>query len=166
MKHLFSLLAALWIVAAGTLKAANEIYAVYSTDGKTMTLYYDDQRTARKGLKDWFYDYYMSQSEKDRIWAVKTVVLDISMKEAKPTSTSRWFYNYRMTKIVHLDYLNTENVTDMSYMFASCTSLVKLNASTLNTKNVTNMEKMFGSCMELESIDLRNFDMQNVIDTY
>jgi len=162
MKQLFSLLAVLWIVAAGTVKAAeNEIYAVYSTDGKTMTLYYDDQRAARSGVTDWFY----YDDLKDRLHAVKTVVFDISMKEARPTSTKRWFFNYNITKIEHLEYLNTENVTTMAAMFSVCHSLKEVDVSTFNTKNVTDMSCMFAFSMELESVDVRNFDMQKVNDT-
>ncbi|MCR4664376.1 MAG: DUF285 domain-containing protein [Paludibacteraceae bacterium] len=166
MKQLFSLLAVLWIVAMGTVKAAeNEIYAVYSTDGQTMTLYYDNQRAARSGVTDWFYYDDLPRSEKDRLHAVKTVVLDISMKKARPTSTKRWFFNYNITKIEHLEYLNTENVTTMAAMFSVCHSLKEVDVSTFNTKNVTDMNCMFAFSMELESVDVRNFDMQRVNET-
>ena len=39
---------------------------------------------------------------------------------------------------------NTENITDMSYMFCDCKSLLCfLNISKWNTSNVTNMSYMF-----------------------
>ena len=165
MKRFFSFLAALWIVAAGTLKAENEIYAVYSTDGKTMTLYYDDQRAARSGVADWLCYNDLPQHRKDLIWAVETVVLDISMKEARPKSTMGWFFWHKgLTHIEHLEYLNTENVTTMQAMFNSCSNLKEVDVSTFNTKNVTNMNGMFAFCEKLESLDVRNFDMQNVTD--
>ncbi|HRL17712.1 MAG TPA: BspA family leucine-rich repeat surface protein, partial [Prevotella sp.] len=47
---------------------------------------------------------------------------------------------------------NTENVTDMYSMFASCTSLESLDLTNFNTAKVTNMESMFQSCYALKTI--------------
>jgi hypothetical protein len=54
-KKIFLFMAALWMAAAGTVKAANEIYAVKTASGDNvvMTLYYDDQRINRGGENDW-----------------------------------------------------------------------------------------------------------------
>ena len=60
--------------------------------------------------------------------------------------------------------LQTEDVTDMSYMFAGCTNLTTFSGiEYCNTTNVTNMEHMFEGCnMTGWSLDLNNFNTHNV----
>ena len=57
---------------------------------------------------------------------------------------------------------NTSKVTDMSFMFSSCTSLTSLDLSNFNTSNVTNMRSMFINCTSLASLILSNFDTSKV----
>ena len=59
---------------------------------------------------------------------------------------------------------NTENVTDMGYMFYGCSNLTKLDLKNFNTENVTNMECMFNACKELTELDLKNFNTEKVKD--
>ena len=47
---------------------------------------------------------------------------------------------------MYLSNFNTQNVTNMSYMFYYCNSLAKINISNFNTQNVTNMSHMFYYC--------------------
>ena len=49
-------------------------------------------------------------------------------------------------KELNLSNFNTNNVTDMEYMFYVCSSLKELNLSNFNTNNVINMSWMFGGC--------------------
>ena len=42
-------------------------------------------------------------------------------------------------KELNLSNFNTNNVTDMSWMFFKCSSLKELNISNFNTNNVTNI---------------------------
>ena len=68
-------------------------------------------------------------------------------------STYYLFYKYSGTSIDGLiSYNDTENVTNMSYMFSNCLSLTTI--PQLNTSNVTNMTSMFEYCYELETIDI------------
>ena len=68
-------------------------------------------------------------------------------------STSYLFYKYSGTSIDGLiSYNDTENVTNMSYMFSNCLSLTTI--PQLNTSNVTNMTSMFEYCYKLETIDI------------
>ena len=155
-KKISLLLAALWIVAAGTVKAAEkEIYAVIEDDG-TMTLYYDTERVARGGRTDWTdegYDFYE---------IVTKAVFDESFKDARPTSTNHWFGGLSyLESIEHLDYLNTEEVTDMAYMFSG-TDVKSLDVSHFKTDKVTDMSYMFNYCLSLTSLDLSNFNTENV----
>lgn len=55
-----------------------------------------------------------------------------------------------------------ENVTDMSYMFRSCTSLEKVKSTNWDLSNVTNMEYMFAYCNNLNIVDVSNWDVSNV----
>ena len=60
--------------------------------------------------------------------------------------------------------MNTEKVTNMSYMFYLCSNLTNLNISSFNTKNVTDMSYMFYSCRNLTALDISSFDTKNVED--
>ena len=49
-------------------------------------------------------------------------------------------------------------------MFSECSSLTSLNLSNFNTNNVTDMSYMFYKCSSLTSLNLSNFNTNNVID--
>ena len=51
-------------------------------------------------------------------------------------------------KELNLNNFNTNNVTDMSYMFNGCSSLKELNLNNFNTNNVTDMSDMFSGCLD------------------
>ena len=55
-------------------------------------------------------------------------------------------------KSLDLTNFNTENVTDMYYMFYNCTSLESLDLTNFNTAKVTNMTDMFRKCSALKTI--------------
>ena len=57
-----------------------------------------------------------------------------------------------------------KTIEDMSYMFAGCETLIKVDFSSFNTQNVTDMKDMFSGCLNLIKIDLSSFNTQNVID--
>ena len=63
-----------------------------------------------------------------------------------------------------LSNFNTSNVTDMSHMFEDCYDLTSLDLSNWNTSNVTNMSKMFYRCIRLPVLDLSEFDTSRVTD--
>ena len=98
-----------------------------------------------------------------RLPCINKVVFDASFAKARPTSCYMWFYSCEnLTKIEDIENLNTQNVTDMSYMFYSCERLTSLDVSNFNTQNVTDMSYMFSWCEGLNSLDLSKFDTQNV----
>ena len=49
---------------------------------------------------------------------------------------------------------NTENVTDMSFMFFGCENLEELDLSTFNIQNVDQMTAMFYNCVKMEKLSL------------
>lgn len=96
---------------------------------------------------------------------IKTVVFDASFANARPTNCYCWFSGCsNLTEIKGIEYLNTEKVTNMSYMFSSCKALTSLNLSNFNTEKVTDMQGMFKECSNLTSLDLSNFNTENVTD--
>ena len=104
--------------------------------------------------------WYYTQREK-----IKTVVFDASFANARPTNCYYWFSGCKnLTEIKGIEYLNTENVTNMSYMFVKCKALTSLNLSNFNTEKVTDMQGMFKECSDLTSLDLSNFNTEKVTD--
>ena len=149
-----------------------EAYVVKSSDQKTLTFYYDDQKSSRTGTvwgieetkevnehtyPAWSGTYSAPESE------VTTAVFDASFKNYLPQSTKFWFLNLKkLEKIEGLTNLNTSKVTTMSGMFAHCQNLTSLNLSNFNTENVYDMSKMFSGCQNLTSLNLSNFKTENV----
>ena len=91
---------------------------------------------------------------------VKTVLF---LDEIAPVCTGWWFYGFEnLEQIVGLDNLNTENVTNMYYMFTMCSSLSELDLSNFKTQEVQTMNGMFAGCNSLTVLDLSGFNTQNV----
>ena len=91
------------------------------------------------------------------------IVFDKSFSTYTPTSLSRFFKDLtKLETITGLEYLNTEKVTDMSYMFYYCSSLTSLDVTHFNTANVRNMERMFYCCSSLTSLDVTHFNTEKV----
>ena len=70
--------------------------------------------------------------------------------------------SHELTKVNIL--INTDSVTDMSYMFQECKSLNSLDISSFDTSSVVNLSNMFCYCEMLESVDLSSFDISSVTD--
>ncbi len=123
-------------------------------NGETLAFYCDCMKSEREGT---IYELGAWSKEMTKI------VFDKSFADYRPTSTVMWFYNCENLKsIENLCYLNTSDVTNMSFMFSGCSSLTSLDVSDINTFNVTNMSFMFDGCSSLTSLDLSSFDTSNV----
>ena len=97
--------------------------------------------------------------------SIEKVVFHSSFANVRPTTFYDWFSNCQnLTQIEGMGNLNTENVTDMSYMFNNCKKLSSLDFSKFNTENVTNMRRMFHNCSKLSSLDFSKFNTENVTD--
>lgn len=98
---------------------------------------------------------------------VTTVVFDESFKYFYPTSCREWFSpGYYLTNIEGLEYLNTNEVTDMSQMFKACYSLPNIDLTHFNTDKVTEMDQMFYACWSLTTLDLSEFNTSSVATMY
>ena len=101
--------------------------------------------------------------DKLNVNTIEKVIFDASFANARPTSCYKWFDGCKnLTTIDGIEYLNTENVTNMGCMFDDCRYLTTLDVSNFDTKNVTNMGYMFAGCTFLTTLDVSNFDTKNV----
>ena len=137
-------------------------YAEFDNATRTLTFRY-------KGVKPEG-AYGLNEGTSDPGWIgqrskIKKVVFDASFANARPTSCYKWFYDCKeLTNIEGIEYLNTEKVTDMSWMFSGCAKLSSINLSNFNTEKVTDMSTMFWNCYALTSLDVSKFNTANVTE--
>ena len=141
MRKFFTLV--LMAMLSMVVMAEKELYGVYD-GGTTLTIYYDEDREPNGGVAEWWKDATIPG-------VTETVLFDASVADARPTSTEKWFMDFpNLATINGLEDLNTEDVTDMSFMFYNCPNLdlsfaaVMLNGFLLTaTGKVKNMRWMF-----------------------
>jgi uncharacterized repeat protein (TIGR02543 family) len=79
--------------------------------------------------------------------------LDVShFNTEQVTNMSYMFWDCEKLTALDVSHFDTENVTDMYGMFLDCGALTSLDVSNFNTEKVTTMEKMFMYCVALEEI--------------
>ena len=147
-----------------------ESYAVFDEATNTLTFKHDTKKpdgafalNEGENLPGWYKFDDNNHSHNANI--IKKVIFDASFANARPTSCYNWFYGCTdLTTIEGIEYLNTENVTNMSWMFSECSTLTTLDLSNFDTKNVMEMSYMFGSCTKLKTLDVSSFNTQNVTD--
>ena len=123
--------------------------------------------------------------------SIQKVVID---NEINAVTCNNLFCGFiTLEKIVNLNYLNTKDVLDMSYMFYDCfgleiidvsnfdtskvenfenflntsmdvNNLIDIDVKNFNTSNAVNMKNMFAGCRQFESLDVGNFDTSKVTD--
>ncbi|MCO6530279.1 MucBP domain-containing protein, partial [Lactobacillus sp.] len=120
---------------------------------------YDAQQYVNGGLATW-----------------KITGSDVSFAKAKKINitaatklsgyaTSGLFSHFaELTEITGLNQLDISQATNMSNMFANCTSLKQIDLHGLDTSNVTYMDSMFANCTSLKQIDLHGLDTKKVDD--
>ena len=138
-----------------------QAYAVFDQTFKTLTFSY--------GAKpEGAYD--LNEGTNSPAWEkqranIEKVVFDASFANARPTSCYKWFWAFNnLVQIEGIEYLNTEKVTNMDWMFSGYSNLPSLDLSNFDTRNVTSMRGMFNACKGIGSLDLSNFNTQNVTD--
>ena len=151
-----------WGTALMAQTAQPEAYAVFDSSTRTLTFKYDNSKPADAYLVNTGTNLPGWNEKRDNI---KKVVFDPSFAGARPTSCYCWFEGCQdLTDIEGISNLNTEDVTDMGWMFSNCEKLASLDISSFNTKNVEYMSAMFQSCSSLTSLDLSHFNTENVED--
>ena len=144
---------------------ARDAYALYRPSESKLILFYDDMLSERDEPT-----YELNSGSEAPEWFESRIYEDVlyvefheSFANARPTSTYAWFlYMSKLLSIKGLEYLNTSDVTNMSYMFYGCEKLKDIDVSTFNTANVTNMYGMFYGCNRMEHLDLSGFNTANV----
>ena len=135
-------------------------FAKLTDNGATMTLYCSNNPDTYPGeLAEWTENggtgAYNGTVSYNLPWAdaITSVVLDASMKDARPVSLYQWFGNCRyLERIEHLEYLNTSETTIMNRMFYDCHKITELDLRSFDVHKLTDGNTMFANCSSLETI--------------
>lgn len=139
-------------------KVTDQLYAIVSTDGTSMTIKCDEEAPEGTYLFSGSYGWTDSFSA-----GITSAVIDASCKGYSGTTLKCLFCNFpNLATITDLGNLNTEKVENMSAMFDRCSALTSIDLASFNTSNVTDMSRMFSVCSSLASIDLISFNTSNV----
>ena len=136
--------------------SSSKYIATYESDTETLTFEkYEGESLPGDSESEWVED---GKSVLDMFGSsylrdIKHIVINESFKTFTPTTLSCFFAALsELETITGLEYLNTANVTDMSFLFDHCQKLTSLDLSNFNTAKVTNMNKMFSNCSNLKTI--------------
>ena len=137
--------------------ASNSKYiATYDPESATLTFEkYEGESLPSDSESEWVEDgkSVFEMFDSSYLRDIKHIVINESFKTFTPTTLSSFFAALsELETITGLEYLNTENVTDMSFLFDHCQKLTSLDLSNFNTAKVTNMNKMFSNCSNLKTI--------------
>jgi len=156
--------------------SGTEPYAVLSDNNTVLTFRYDDQKRANGGMGVGPFGVTFINDEnahnvtgrewEDYVSTIRTVAFDPSFANCSTIfSTAGWFCNdSNLVAIRGIEYLNTDNVMDMTGMFCGCKSLTSIDLSHFNTSNVTNMWAMFNRCESFTTFNLEQFNTSKVTD--
>ncbi len=151
-------------MVAQTEASSSKYIATYESSTQTLTFKENVGETLPENSA-WVKDKMTVATIKNKLGngTIVHIVFDESFSTYTPTSLSEFFCGLtKLETITGLEYLNTAKVTDMSYMFSSCSRLTSLDITNFNTANVTDMSYMFNSCTKLTSLDVTNFNTANV----
>ena len=144
--------------------SSSKYIATYESSTQTLTFKENVGETLPKNSA-WVEDKMTVDGINKRLGNVTIVhiVFDKSFSTYTPTSLYRFFESLtKLETITGLEYLNTENVTNMGRMFYNCSSLTSLDVTHFNTANVTNMSYIFSGCSKLTSLDVTHFNTAKV----
>ena len=136
--------------------SSSKYIATYDSDTETLTFEkYEGESLPGDSESEWVedgksvFEMFGSSNLRD----IKNIVINESFKTFTPTTLSSFFAALsELETITGLEYLNTANVTNMSFLFDHCQKLTSLDLSNFNTAKVTNMNKMFSNCSNLKTI--------------
>ena len=144
--------------------SSSKYIATYESSTQTLT-FKENVGETLPGNSAWVKDKQTVADIKRKLGNVTIVhiVFDKNFSTYAPTSLYKFFANLTKLKtITGLEYLNTEKVTNMSYMFFKCSSLTSLDVTHFNTAKVTNMNRLFSYCSSLTSLDVTHFNTAKV----
>ena len=124
------------------------LYGLFSDGDMTFTLYYDHFLDRNNGIEEWTDDEFYTKRQ-----GVQTLVLDKSMKNARPTSTAFWFQDFEgIYEIENFDYLNMSEVLYADGMFLGCANLDVLDLNKWDISKLETTNSMFANCTNLHTI--------------
>ena len=142
-------------MVAKTAASSSKYIATYNSTTQTLTFEkYEGESLPSDSESEWVEDgksvfEMFGSSLRD----IKHIVINESFKTFTPTTLSCFFAALsELETITGLEYLNTANVTDMSFLFDHCQKFTSLDLSNFNTAKVTNMNRMFSNCSNLKAI--------------
>ena len=158
----------------------NSDVKAFISDPQDITLVYSKSKTDNtwEGVPFTFNNGILSLGEKDKTYTIDNSAnnnisisqnisnvtpdditeIDINAPITIKGSASQLFYKLSNLNVIkNLNNLVTNDVTDMSFMFANCLKLATLDLSTFDTTNVSNFNGMFGGDTNLSSINLSSF---------
>ncbi len=147
----------------GTIDGFKYEYCFVSDDKSLLTFCVDCNRYARTGKT------YSLNTSGDPEWlenasTITKVMFEPTFVECLPSTTVSWFKGMNnLVEIEGLEYLKTDEVKSMSWMFYDCSSLEEIDISNFNTDKVTDMTAMFYKCNSLKYLDFGSFNTANVI---
>ena len=160
---LLTLLCLLGLGTVQTVKAEKEIYGYLMNEGTWLVITYDENKVANHGVTPQEWSTYEWSEQRGKVEIVQFLE---SVRDARPTSLAHWFDDfYSLTGVHNYHLLNTEEVTDMTYLFNDCMRLENISPTYFNTSKVTKMRGMFRGCKALKGININSFDFSNVTDT-
>ena len=90
---------------------------------------------------------------------IKKMTVQNKISFLEETSLEGFFSNLRNIEYINgIEYFDTKQITNISYMFSKCNSLKALDLKNFDTSQATNMSRMFSECRNLVELDLKNFN--------
>ena len=86
----------------------------------------------------------------------KEIEENIEIKINEKIIEFTYYYKFNKEGKYKIEYSFKNNLTKICYMFAGCNSLISLDLLNFNTQNVTNMSWMFDDCKSLENIKTKD----------
>lgn len=130
-------------------------YGVFTNNMMKLTFYYDKEMgTHDEGIAIPWEQLLNSNEMNNARQTLAMIDFDPSFANLTTLTTVGYLFAgcMNLTQINGLEYLVTDNMTDMREMFASCESLTELDLRTFNTSRVTMMWGMFQGCTHLTTI--------------
>ena len=130
-------------------------YGVFTNNMRKLTFYYDtNMGTHDEGIVIPWEQLLNSNEMNNARQTLEIIDFDPSFVGFNTLTTTGYLFSgcMNLMAINGLEYLVTDNMTDMREMFASCESLTELDLQTFNTSRVTMMWGMFQGCIHLTTI--------------
>lgn len=161
MKKKLLLLTTLLFTAISGAWADDVLYGVM--DGTELTLYYGDASAVSDAVTYTVNVNSVASWSSNNVKSATSVVTNESCSSYRGTILKKIFQGFASATSIDLSNLYTNNVTDMTSMFESCSKLTSITfGSNFNTGNVTSMSGMFAVCSSLTSLDLSSFNTSKV----